>query len=432
MPGIAIIGAQWGDEGKGKIVDVFSANADMVVRFQGGANAGHTLVVNGEKTVLHLIPSGILHDQTTCVITSGVVIDIESLHKEIQMLQNTGYLKNPNQLLISDTATIILPYHKLIDTCRETSLSENKIGTTGKGIGPAYEDRASRRAILFGDLFDPSTLKEKLKLSLEEKNIVLEKLYNQKAFEIDALYSDLLARAKTLEPYRSKDTSLVINKAIKANKRVLFEGAQGALLDLYHGTYPFVTSSSTIAGSACVGAGVGPTAIGQVLGIFKAYCTRVGSGPFPSELKNEVGQKIQSDGHEFGSTTGRARRCGWIDLVAMKYSIRINGITNLALMKLDVLTGHNEIGICTGYKIGDKILTDFPCSPYELEKAEPIIETLPGWKEDITKLTSLKDLPRAATNYIDYIGGQLGTPIDVISVGPGREQTLWVKPLFKP
>jgi adenylosuccinate synthase len=430
MAGIIVVGAQWGDEGKGKLIDVFSETADMVVRYQGGANAGHTLVVNGQKTVLHLIPSGVLHPETTCVIAPGVVIDVISICEEIRKLKNSGFLSKPNQLLISDTAAIILPYHKALDAARESSLSENKIGTTGKGIGPAYEDRASRRAVLFGDLFHPETLKAKIELALAEKNFVLENFYKTKGFNAEEIFNSLADVAKELAPYRCKDTSLLINKTLKAGKRVLFEGAQGTMLDITHGTYPFVTSSSTLASNACASAGIGPMSVQKVIGVFKAYATRVGSGPFPTELHDDIGKKIQTDGHEFGSTTGRARRCGWLDLVALKYAIRVNGITNLAMMKLDVLTGHEKIGVCTAYKLNGEILTDFPTSPYELDRIEPVIEWIPGWKEDLTKIKTLSDLPRPTTNYIDYLGSQLGTPIDVISVGPGREQTLWVKPLF--
>ena len=430
MSGIVVVGAQWGDEGKGKLVDVFAEKADMVVRYQGGANAGHTLVVNGQKTVLHLVPSGILRPDTTCVITSGVVIDVFSIRDEIKRLIAGGYLQNPKQLLISDTATIILPYHKSLDAAREAALQGGKIGTTGKGIGPAYEDRASRRAVLLGDIFHPETLKEKLELALREKNFMLENYYKAPTFKLDELLQQLKEVAEDLAPYRAKDTSLFISKALKANKRVMFEGAQGTMLDILHGTYPFVTSSSTLSANACVSAGVGPTNIQKVIGVFKAYTTRVGSGPFPTELHDEVGQKIQADGHEFGATTGRARRCGWLDLVALKYAIRVNGITNLAMMKIDVLSGHDRIGVCTAYKINGEIVTELPTSPYELEKVEPVVEWMTGWKEDLTKVKTLSDLPRPATNFIDFVGSQLGTPIDVISVGPGREQTLWVKPLF--
>jgi adenylosuccinate synthase len=431
MSGIVVVGAQWGDEGKGKLVDVFAEKADMVVRYQGGANAGHTLVVNGEKTILHLVPSGILRPDTTCVITSGVVIDVFGIRDEINKLKKNNLLSNPKQLLISDTATIILPYHKALDAAREAALSaDDKIGTTGKGIGPAYEDRASRRAILFGDIFDASTLKAKLELALAEKNHMLANFYKSPTFKVEDIMKDLAAIAEELAPYRLKDCSLLINKSLKAGKRVMFEGAQGTMLDILHGTYPFVTSSSTLASNACASAGVGPTNIQKVIGVFKAYTTRVGGGPFPTELHDEIGKKIQTEGHEFGSTTGRARRCGWLDLVALKYAIRINGITNLAMMKLDVLTGHDRIGICTAYKLNGETITELPTSPYELAKVEPVIEWIPGWKEDLTKIKSLLDLPRPTTNFIDYVGAQLGTPIDVISIGPGREQTLWVKPLF--
>ncbi|MFV3410367.1 adenylosuccinate synthase [Bdellovibrio bacteriovorus] len=430
MSGVVVVGAQWGDEGKGKLIDVFAEKADMVVRYQGGANAGHTLVVNGQKTVLHLVPSGILRPETTCVIASGVVIDVFSIRDEIKKLKDTGFLQNPKQLLISDTATLILPYHKALDAAREAALSDGKIGTTGKGIGPAYEDRASRRAILFGDLFDKDNLKKKLELALTEKNFMLENYYKGSTFKADDLIKDLLAVAEELAPYRTKDTSLFISRSLKSGKRVLFEGAQGTMLDILHGTYPFVTSSSTLASNACASAGIGPASVQKVIGVFKAYTTRVGSGPFPTELNDEIGKKIQADGHEFGSTTGRSRRCGWLDLVALKYAIRVNGITNLAMMKLDVLTGHDRIGVCTAYKLNGEIITDLPTSPYELEKVEPVIEWIPGWTQDLTKVKTLSDLPRPTTNYIDYLGSQLGTPIDVISVGPGREQTLWVKPLF--
>ncbi|MBX3041580.1 MAG: adenylosuccinate synthase [Bdellovibrionaceae bacterium] len=431
MPGIVVVGAQWGDEGKGKLVDVFASKADMVVRYQGGANAGHTLVVNGKKTVLHLIPSGILHPDTTCVVTSGVVVDVFGILDEIKGLKNNDLLQNPKQLLISDAATVLLPSHKALDAAREASLTgEKKIGTTGKGIGPAYEDRASRRALLFGDLFDRETLRAKLELHLKEKNHLLETLYGQEPIGIEGLLAQIEQVARELAPYRCRDTSHVISKALKGNKRVLFEGAQGTLLDIFHGTYPFVTSSSTLSGSACIGAGVGPTQIQQVIGVFKAYATRVGSGPFPTELNDETGEKMRQNGREFGSTTGRARRCGWIDLPALRYAIRLNGITNLALMKLDVLTGFEKIGICTSYKLDGETLMEPPVTQADFSRVEPVIEWFQGWNQDLTKLTRLADLPRTATNYLDFIGNQLATPIDVLSIGPGREQTLWVKPLF--
>lgn len=430
MAGIVVVGAQWGDEGKGKLIDVFAEKADMVVRYQGGANAGHTLVVNGQKTVLHLVPSGVLRPDTTCVIASGVVIDVFAIRDEIKKLRDNGFLSNPKQLLISDTAAIILPYHKALDAAREAALSDNKIGTTGKGIGPAYEDRAARRAILLGDIYDQKSLRAKVELALREKNFMLENYYKVPSFNLDDIMTSLVSIAEDLAPYRCKDTSLFVSKALKAGKRVLFEGAQGTMLDINHGTYPFVTSSSTLSSNACASTGIGPMSIQKVIGVFKAYATRVGSGPFPTELSDEIGKKIQAEGHEFGATTGRPRRCGWLDLVALKYAIRVNGITNLAMMKLDVLTGHDRIGVCTAYKLNGETITELPTSPHELEKVEPVIEWIPGWKEDLTKVKTLSDLPRPTTNYIDYLGSQLGTPIDVISIGPGREQTLWVKPLF--
>jgi len=430
VPGIIVVGSQWGDEGKGKVVDVFSAQSDYVVRYQGGANAGHTLVVEGQKRVLHLIPSGILHPKCTCVIGAGVVLDIETMVKEIEALKENGLLQRPEQLLISDSATVLLPYHRAIDQAREASLGNEKIGTTGKGIGPAYEDRASRRAVLMRDLFDPSTLKPKLEKSLIEKNFLLENYYKAKPIQVDDLMDVIKKAAEALSPYRCSDTSLVIYKAIRGGKKVLFEGAQGSLLDIYHGTYPFVTSSSTISGSAFVGTGVGPGSINKVLGITKAYATRVGSGPFPTELNDDVGEKIQLDGHEYGATTGRKRRCGWLDLVALKYAIRLNGITHLALMKLDVLTGHKEICVAASYELDGKKITDYPTSTEELARVKPVWQSFPGWSEDISGARSVRDLPRNAQNYISFLTQELACPIDVVSVGPDREQTLWIHPLF--
>ncbi len=429
MSGIVVVGAQWGDEGKGKVVDVFSAQADYVVRYQGGANAGHTLVVNGKKTILHLIPSGILHPKVTCVIASGVVIDIELILNEIRALKASGYIAREGQLLISDSATIILPYHKALDQAREEALGNEKIGTTGKGIGPAYEDRASRRAVLFQDIFDEKTLKEKIVKSLDEKNYLLEK-YGKPKISSDEVLALALKCAEELKPYRCMDSSNVIYNALRARKRVLFEGAQGTLLDLLHGTYPFVTSSATVSGSACIGSGIGPTDISRVIGIMKAYNTRVGSGPFPTELDTEIGEKIREAGAEFGSTTGRTRRCGWLDLVALKYAIRINGISSLAMMKLDVLDDFDEISVATHYEIDGKKVNQMPTSLDLLSKAKPVYKTFKGWKKKITEVRSARQLPKEVSDYVHFIGNELGIPIDVISVGPGREQTLWIKPLF--
>ncbi|MGZ3726708.1 MAG: adenylosuccinate synthase [Pseudobdellovibrio sp.] len=431
MSATVVIGAQWGDEGKGKLVDVLAGNADLIVRFQGGSNAGHTLVVNGKKTVLHLIPSGILHTDKTCVIASGVVIDIFGLTDEIKKLKEAGFNITSSQLLISDNATALLPYHKVLDKAREEALLAGKIGTTGKGIGPAYEDRSARRALVMADLFDTDTLLSKLEFVLKEKNALFKGLYDLPEIKAKDIFDQIQTVIAELKPYRTADVSYLVSQKIKQGKRVVFEGAQGTLLDIYHGTYPFVTSSSTIAGAGSISAGVGPHQLSKIVGVFKAYCTRVGSGPFPSELTDEVGTKIQKDGHEFGSTTGRARRCGWLDLVALKYAIRLNGINSLAMMKLDVLTGHEQVGIVTGYRLNGEVITEFPTSTELVSKAEPIVEYFPGWSEDLTKIKTVKDLPRNVLKYVEFVSQQSQCPIDVISVGPDRDQTLWIKPLFK-
>lgn len=431
MSAVVVIGAQWGDEGKGKLVDVFAAHADTVVRFQGGSNAGHTLVVNGKKTVLHLIPSGILHSDKTCIISSGVVVDVLGLAQEIIDLKASGLPLTNSQLMIADTATVLLPYHKVLDQAREKSLSDGKIGTTGKGIGPAYEDRASRRALVMGDLFDSKNLLQKIEFALKEKNILLKNLYNASEISAKDVFDQIQSAIEVLRPHRCTDVSLYVSQKLKQGKKLLFEGAQGTLLDIHHGTYPYVTSSSTLAGAGSISAGLGPHHLSKIVGVFKAYCTRVGSGPFPTELKNEIGELIQKDGHEFGSTTGRARRCGWLDLVALKYATRLNGINSLAMMKLDVLSSLDEIGICTAYKLNGEVINEFPTSTDLVGQLEPVIEMLPGWKEDITQVKTLKDLPIKAMNYIHFIQKQMGTPIDMISVGPDREQTLWVKPLYQ-
>jgi adenylosuccinate synthase len=430
MPGIIVVGAQWGDEGKGKVVDVFSAHADLVVRYQGGANAGHTLVVNGVKTVLHLIPSGVLHPKCSCMIAPGVVLDIEEVVKEIRDLKAAGVLTNSDQLRISDQCTVLLSYHRQLDAAREKAAGNEKIGTTGKGIGPAYEDRASRKAILFGDLFDQGRLRAKLEASLLEKNFLLEKYYAQEPVDVGPLFNRLVELAAELEPFRSKDTSLVVHRALKAGKKVLFEGAQGTMLDLLHGTYPFVTSSSTISGSACIGTGIGPSVMQKIVGITKAYTTRVGSGPFPTEMNETLSERLRQEGGEYGATTGRPRRCGWLDLVALKYAIRVNGLTSLALMKLDVLSGHEKIDVCTAYRLDGVEIKELPVSSNDLSRVEPIYRSLNGWTEDITSVRAIQDLPQSARDFIQFIATEVATPIDVVSVGPGREQTLWIKPLF--
>lgn len=432
MSGIIIIGSQWGDEGKGKAVDVFSSQAHFVVRYQGGSNAGHTLYIKGQKRILHLIPSGIFHKNTTCIISTGVVLDIETLVTEINDIKKTGdYLKNPSKLLISDSATVLLDYHKILDQARENSSNSVKIGTTGKGIGPAYEDRASRKALLFGDLFtDIKTLKIKLERSLKEKNFLIKKLYKQPPISLTKTLNKILTLRKILKPYRYADTSHLIYKALKSNKKVLFEGSQGSLLDLLHGTYPYVTSSSTLAGSALVGVGMGSGLIKKVIAITKAYTTRVGEGPFPTECNKKDNQFLQQKGNEFGSTTGRIRRCGWLDLPALKYAVRINGITHLALMKLDVLSELKQIPICISYKLNKKIISDYPIHSDKLNKCKPIYKTLKGWNKNISDVKKLKDLPKEAQNYIAFIQKELNIPVDIISVGPHREETIWKKNLF--
>lgn len=430
MPGMIVVGAQWGDEGKGKLVDIFAEKADLVVRYQGGANAGHTLVVDGKKTVLHLIPSGILHPQTQCLIATGVVVDVFGLVQEIQHLQTNGFLKNPQQLLISDSATLLLPYHKLLDAAREKDLADGKIGTTGKGIGPAYEDRAARRALLFSDLYAPEKLKQKLDFVLKEKNHLLKELYKAETVSVDDMYEKLLKAAETLKVHRCENASLLIHRKWQKGEKVIFEGAQGTLLDNMHGTYPFVTSSSTLAGSVCGGAGQGPKVADRVLGVFKAYATRVGSGPFPTEQDNATGEKIRQDGKEFGSTTGRSRRCGWLDLVALKYAIRLNGMTHLALMKLDILSGHEKIGIATAYKVGKETVKEYPTDLASQIQAEPVYEWMPGWTEDISKCSDWKQLPVQAQNFLQFLKKEVNLPLVSVSVGPGREQIIWSEPGF--
>ena len=432
MSGIIVIGAQWGDEGKGKAVDVFSAEADYVIRYQGGANAGHTLNIGNQKKILHLIPSGIFHSNTTCIISAGVVLDIETLVTEIQAIKQSGdYLNKPSKLLISDSATVLLSYHRILDQAREEAVNGVKIGTTGKGIGPAYEDRASRKALLFGDLFtDKETLKNKLEKSLSEKNFLIEKFYKQTPVSLEDILNKVLFLREELKSYRCHDTSSIIYKALKENKKVLFEGAQGSLLDLLHGTYPYVTSSSTLSGSALVGSGIGPGFIKKVIAITKAYTTRVGGGPFLTECTGEEGELLQKTGEEWGATTGRMRRCGWLDLPALKYSARINGITHLALMKLDVLSYLKEIPVCVAYTLKGKTIYDYPVYSSELSEFKPVYIVLPGWQKDISSMRKFEELPKKAQDYIQLIQKELDIPVEVVSVGPTREATIWRRNLF--
>ena len=427
-----MVGSQWGDEGKGKVVDVFSEKADFVVRYQGGANAGHTLQVGDRQIILHLVPSGILHPSVCCMISAGVALDIETLCHEIQALRKSGFLSNTKQLSISNSATLVLESHKKLDQARERYAKHEKIGTTGKGIGPAYESRASRKALVFSDLFqEKDNLYKKLKSALWEHNFLLEHCYKTPPVDVKNLLSQVLECREILRPFRCADSSLMIYEALQEGKKVLFEGAQGSLLDVFHGTYPYVTSSSTLAGGALIGVGIGPQSINKVLAITKAYTTRVGSGPFPTECSDSpAGRFLQEKGKEFGATTGRRRRCGWLDMPALKYAIRINGITDLALMKLDVLSGLEEIKICIAYSLRGKRVSHFPAFREDLEQSSPEYKTFPGWKTDLSSVRNEKDLPEEARNYIAFISEELQIPIDVISVGPGRLETIWTRPLF--
>ncbi|MCB0378991.1 MAG: adenylosuccinate synthase [Bdellovibrionales bacterium] len=430
MSAYVVIGSQWGDEGKGKLIDAMAAKSHGVVRFQGGANAGHTLIVEGKKTVLHLIPSGILHPQVQCFIGSGVTLDPFELIKEIEGLKSNGYLKNDSQLQISDGALLVLPFHRLLDQAREACSKSTKIGTTGRGIGPSYEDRASRRALLVRDLFSDK-LKDKLQRCAEEKSFLLEKLYGQEPIDVEATYKQLCEVAEKLKPFRCRDMSLQINTMIDQGKKVLFEGAQGVLLDSFHGTFPFVTSSSTTAASACGGVGVSPLKIDHVFGITKAYCTRVGEGPFPTEQSNGAGEILQREGHEFGATTGRTRRCGWLDLVALRYAIQVGGMDQLILTKIDVLSHLDSIQVCTAYKYKGEIFKNFSFIEENIPEVEPVYETFPGWKSDISGCRKFEDLPKEAQQYIAFIARETGVEIPVISVGPDREQTFYQGEIFK-
>jgi len=426
---VAVIGVQWGDEGKGKIVDIFAQKADVVVRFQGGNNAGHTLVVDGEKTVLHLVPSGALQPGKVCVIGNGVVIDPETLLEEIRALRKKGHLLNDAALRVSDQAHLIMPYHKAIDQARERLRGKGKIGTTGRGIGPTYEDKVARTGIRLIDLMEEETFRNKLKGNLKEKNIYLKAILKEKALSFQKIHDTYARYRDQLGPYVT-DTGLFLEQAGQERKNILFEGAQGTLLDVDHGTYPYVTSSNTVIGGACVGAGVGPRSIHQVVGITKAYTTRVGSGPFPTELDGPEGAKLMKEGVEFGATTGRPRRCGWLDLVGVRHGVRLNGVTGVALTKLDVLTGFKKIRICTAYRCDGRIYDRFPSSLRVMERAEPVWEEMDGWEESLSDVRKLEDLPRNARKYVDHLQETLQTEMVLVSVGPGREQTIILRDPF--
>jgi adenylosuccinate synthase len=431
MSNVAIIGAQWGDEGKGKVVDLFTQDADVIVRYQGGNNAGHTLVVNGKKTILHLVPSGALHADKLCVIGNGVVVDPEILIEEIEALKVQGHLKSDAQLRISEQAHVIMPYHKAIDLARERLRGKGKIGTTGRGIGPAYEDKVARIGIRFVDLLEEDTFRDKLERNIEEKNFYLKAILKEKALDFNEMHQSYGRFREVLKGYVT-NTGLLLDQKIRAGKRVLFEGAQGTLLDVDHGTYPYVTSSSTIAGGACSGSGVGPQHIQQVIGISKAYTTRVGSGPFPTELDGPEGETLRREGAEFGATTGRSRRCGWFDAVGVRHAVRMNGMTGIALTKLDVLTGFKKIPICTGYRYQGKTVDEFPASSKVMQGAQPVYEEMTGWDAKLDDVRKFSDLPPAAQKYVKRIEAVIGTEIILVSVGPGREQTILLKNPFAP
>ncbi|MEL6928820.1 MAG: adenylosuccinate synthase [Cyanobacteria bacterium J06600_6] len=424
MANVIVIGAQWGDEGKGKITDLLSRSADVVVRSQGGVNAGHTVVVAEQTFKLHLIPSGILYPSTECIIGSGTVIDPQVLIEEIEQLKALGV--TVDNLHISQTAHVTMPYHRKIDQASEESRGEYKIGTTGRGIGPTYADKSERTGIRVLDLMNPEHLRKQLGWTINYKNVILEKLYNLPPLDSEKVIDEYLKYAEYLKPF-VVDSSLKIYEAVKEKKNILFEGAQGTLLDLDHGTYPYVTSSNPIAGGACVGAGVGPTTIDRVIGVAKAYTTRVGEGPFPTELNDEVGQLLGDLGAEFGTTTGRRRRCGWFDAVIGRYAVRINGLDCLAITKLDVLDELEEIQVCVAYDIDGEICNHFPTNASQFANCKPVYKTLPGWRKNTTDCRSLADLPKEALNYLKYLAELMKVPIAIVSVGPGRDQTIIVE-----
>ncbi len=420
---VVILGTQWGDEGKGKIVDLLTDQADAVVRFQGGHNAGHTLVIDGEKTVLHLIPSGILRENVECMIGNGVVVAPDALMREIIKLEEKG-IPVRERLRISPACTLILPYHVALDQAREASRVEGKIGTTGRGIGPAYEDKVARRGLRIGDLFNPERFAIKLKEVMELHNFTLEHFYKVAPVSYEETLADALAYAETLKPLMT-DVTARLHELRKQNARIMFEGAQGALLDIDHGTYPYVTSSNTTAGGTATGSGFGPLYLDYILGITKAYTTRVGSGPFPTELFDETGQYLAEKGHEFGSTTGRARRCGWFDAVILRRTAEVNSISGICLTKLDVLDGLETVKICVAYKNAQgEVLTDAPSDADSYDGLTPVYEEMPGWSDSTLGLTSMDELPANARAYVERLQELVGTPIDIVSTGPDRNETI--------
>jgi adenylosuccinate synthase len=426
MPAIVLLGAQWGDEGKGKATDLLGESVDYVVKYNGGNNAGHTIVIEGEKYALHLLPAGVLTPKVVPVIGNGVVIDLGVLFEEIDALQARGI--DTSKLVVSANAHLITPYHTTVDKVGERFLGNAKIGTTGRGIGPAYADKMSRLGVRVQDLFDEKILRQKVEGALELKNQLLVKAYNRKAISVDAVAGELLQFADRIRPMVA-DTSLLLAKALDAGKVVLLEGGQATMLDVDHGTYPFVTSSNPTAGGACTGSGIPPTRLDRVVAIVKAYTTRVGSGPFPTELLDADGERLRDQGAEFGTTTGRPRRCGWYDAVIARYSARINGVTDFVLTKLDVLTGFEQIPVCVGYRVNGSVVEEMPMTQTEFHHAEPIYEVLPGWDDDISAARSLEDLPKNARRYIEAVESMTSVPVSAIGVGPGRDATIVVRSL---
>ncbi|HEY8394128.1 MAG TPA: adenylosuccinate synthase [Thermaerobacter sp.] len=427
MATVVIVGAQWGDEGKGKITDYLAERADMVVRYQGGANAGHTVVVDGTEYRLHLIPSGILHGKR-CVIGNGVVLDPAVFIREIDYLQERGF--PVDRLAVSGAAHVIMPYHKRLDELEEAGRGADRIGTTRQGIGPAYRDKAARTGIRVEDLLDEAHFRRLLARNLDHVNRVLERVYGVEGYDYDRLLAEYLEYAERLRPFVT-DTSRLINDAITAGQNVLFEGAQGTMLDLDHGTYPYVTSSYPTAAGACIGAGVGPTRIDQVIGVAKAYTSRVGDGPFPTELTDEIGQWIRERGHEYGTTTGRPRRCGWLDAVVLRYAARVSGMTALAITRLDTLGGLDRVRICVAYELDGQRVEDLPAGALHLARCKPIYEELPGWDEDLSRLDRIEDLPAAARRYLQRIEELVGVPVAVVSIGRERAQTIGLRDVFR-
>ncbi len=436
MANVVVVGAQWGDEGKGKVVDLLTEHAQVVVRFQGGNNAGHTVVVGGQKTILQLIPSGILHGGKTCVIANGVVIDPSVLVGEIDSLKSRGFLKDDAQLLISAIAHVIFPWHKWIDALREKVRGGSKLGTTGRGIGPAYEDKVARRGIRVRDLLNADRLtqrvSERLPSAMEELELLARAAQAPlPTLETNGLIAEYVALGDRMRPHVG-DASVFLAAEIAKGARILFEGAQGTLLDIDHGTYPFVTSSNCIAGNAAVGAGLGPTAIDRVMGISKAYTTRVGAGPFPTELTDEIGERLRKKGVEFGSVTGRPRRCGWLDAVVLRYAVRVNGLWGIALTKLDVLSGLKAVNLCTAYELDGQRVTEFPGDPEDLERIHPVYESLPGWEDDLAAVRTFDELPENAKRYVRRVEEACGVPVVCVSVGADRGETILLQNPFRP